>query len=540
MKNKQVAEASRYIQANEQYGKQLKALARVIAGIRESLDLETIFQTTVTELRQLLYTDRVVILRFFSESDWEGEFVYEDAGEIWGSIIDTKVRDMPKGLSSRNFTGGYIPQQDFTAYGDFVSLYQQGEIRVISDIYQDIYQDCYVEMRDMPEALSYAYRFQIRACMTVPLLQGEKFWGLLCVHQCNAPREWLDSEIEFVRQIAGQLSIAIQQVEYSERIQIQAVQLATAVKRQRVLASRVNTIRQSLEQTTRQKEKLNQTLKELQKTQTQLIQDAKMTGLGHLVAGIAHEINNPINFIYGNLSHVGDYTEHLMRLLNLYQKEFPETGQEIKALARKIDLNYIIEDLPMTLDSMQIGAERILQLIESLRTFSRLDHAEMKPVDIHEGIDSTLLILQHRLRATPASSTIEVVKKYGELPKIECYPAQLNQVFMNILGNAIDALEDKSKNRQYENPQIIIHTNVLDTKTILISISDNGCGIPEEMRSQVFDPFFTTKEPGKGTGLGLSISYQIIVEKHGGKIEYFSKPGKSTGFWIEIPIKHGG
>ncbi|PAX49834.1 hypothetical protein CK510_27520 [Brunnivagina elsteri CCALA 953] len=318
---------------------------------------------------------------------------------------------------------------------------------------------------------------------------------------------------------------------YDERLKA----LGRIIERQ---ATQLANTAELLEQTTLQKEKLNETLKELRATQTQLIQGEKMAGLGQLVAGIAHEINNPINFIYGNLSHLGDYAEHLIRLLSLYQQEFPETGQEIKALARKIDLNYIVEDLPMTLDSMQIGAERILQLIASLRTFSRLDHAEIKPVDIHEGIDSTLLILQHRMRATPTLPTIEVIKKYGELPKVECYAAELNQVFMNILGNAIDALEDKCKNRQCKNPQIIIHTNKLDAKTIIICVSDNGCGISEDMRSRIFDPFFTTKEPGKGTGLGLSISYQIIVEKHGGQIEYFSKPGKSTGFWIEIPIKH--
>jgi signal transduction histidine kinase len=500
----QTAKANRDSKTSEQYyDERLKALGRVIDKIRKSIDLDTIFKTTITELRQLLYTDRVSVFRLFPELDWEGEFVYEDVGRAWGSIIDTKICGIPNALS--------FPSR----YEKFASLYQQGKISVISDTYRDCSQNDDLEMLE---------RLQIRACITVPLRIGEKIWGLLSIHQCSNARKWLDSEIEFVQQIAGQLSIAIQQVEYSEQSQRQATQLAK--------------IAELLEQTTLQKEKLNETLKELQATQTQLIQSEKMAGLGQLVAGIAHEINNPINFIYGNLSHLGDYAEHLIRLLSLYQQEFPETGQEIKALARKIDLNYIVEDLPLTLDSMQIGAERILQLIGSLRTFSRLDHAEMKAVDIHEGIDSTLLILQHRMRATPASPTIEVVKKYGELPKVECYAAELNQVFMNILGNAIDALEDKCKNRQYKNPQIIIHTNILDADTIMICISDNGCGISEDMRSRIFDPFFTTKEPGKGTGLGLSVSYQIIVEKHGGQIEYFSKPGKSTGFWIEIPIKH--
>ncbi|BAZ41970.1 GAF sensor signal transduction histidine kinase [Calothrix sp. NIES-4101] len=457
-----------------------KALAMTVEKIRQSLDLDVIFTTTTQEVRSLLQVERVAIYCFYADSS--GEFLAESVAEEWMPLVGNPL--LMKNTTIREF------QSD---------LYGQYQTVAVNDIYAQAYSD---------RQLAFLEQIQAHAYVIVPIFQGEQLWGLLAAYQNGKPRQWLEDEISLLAQIGLQLGVALQQAEL-------------------------------LEQTTLQKEKLNQTLKKLQETQTQLIQGEKMAGLGQLVAGIAHEINNPINFIYGNLSHVGEYSEHLIRLLNLYQKEFPGTGQEIKALARKMDLDYILEDLPKTLGSMQFGAERILQLVESLQTFSQLDRAEMKPVDIHKGIDSTLLILQHRLRATSTSTTIEVVKEYGKLPHVECYAAQLNQVFMNILGNAIDAIETQYKDKHLDNPQIIIHTDVLDTKIIRICISDNGCGIPEELRSRIFDPFFTTKEPGKGTGLGLSISYQIIVDKHGGKIEYLSEPGKGTKFLIEIPVKHG-
>ncbi|MEA5570513.1 GAF domain-containing protein [Calothrix sp. UHCC 0171] len=457
-----------------------KALAMTVEKIRQSLDLHVIFATTTQEVRSLLEVERVAIYCFYA--DGSGEFLAESVAEEWMPLVGNPF--LMKNTTIREF------QSD---------LYGQYQTVAVNDIYAQGYSD---------RQLAFLEQIQAHAYVIVPIFQGEQLWGLLAAYQNGKSRQWLEDEISLLVQIGLQLGVALQQAEL-------------------------------LEQTTLQKEKLNQTLKELQETQTQLIQGEKMAGLGQLVAGIAHEINNPINFIYGNLSHVGEYSEHLMRLLNLYQKEFPGTGQEIKALARKIDLDYILEDLPKTLGSMQFGAERILQLVESLQTFSQLDRAEMRLVDIHKGIDSTLLILQHRLRATSTSTTIEVVKQYGKLPHVECYAAQLNQVFMNLLGNAIDAVETKYKEEQLEIPKIVIHTDVLDTKVIRICISDNGCGIPEGLRSRIFDPFFTTKEPGKGTGLGLSISYKIIVDKHGGKIACFSEPGKGTKFVIEIPVKHG-
>jgi PAS domain S-box-containing protein len=276
---------------------------------------------------------------------------------------------------------------------------------------------------------------------------------------------------------------------------------------------------------------LEQTLSELQNAQTQLIQSEKMSSLGQLVAGIAHEINNPVNFIHGNLTHANNYSQDLLQLVELYQTQIPDPPSIIKSEIDAIDLEFLKEDLPKVLESMKIGSERIREIVLSLRTFSRLDEAEFKAVDIHAGIDSTLMILQSRLKAKSDSPGIEILKDYGTLPPVDCYPGQLNQVFMNILSNAIDALE--------ENPQsslITISTHVLPSNWVSICISDNGAGMSEQVRSRLFDPFFTTKTVGKGTGLGLSISYQIITEKHKGRLLCESAPGKGAKFIIEIPI----
>lgn len=286
---------------------------------------------------------------------------------------------------------------------------------------------------------------------------------------------------------------------------------------------------------------LKTTLAELQRTQAQVIQSEKMSSLGQLVAGVAHEINNPVNFIHGNLSHAQGYAEDLLDFVQLYQQHYPQPVGEIQAMAAEIDLEFLQEDLPKMLASMKVGTDRIRQIVLSLRTFSRMDEAEIKPVNIHEGIDSTLMILQHRLKARPERPTIEVVKDYDVLPLVECYAGQLNQVFMNILTNAIDALEDSNVNRTFQSLQaqpnkITIRTSVVDHHWVQIAIADNGPGIPEAVQQRIFDPFFTTKPIGKGTGMGMSISYQIITEKHGGKLECISQLNQGTEFLIYIPI----
>ena len=283
---------------------------------------------------------------------------------------------------------------------------------------------------------------------------------------------------------------------------------------------------------------LQQVLKDLKKTQMQLIQSEKMSSLGQLVAGVAHEINNPVNFIYGNLQHTDDYTQKLLLLIKLYQNYYPNPEPEIKNANAEADIEYLTEDLPKMLTSMKMGAKRIREIVLSLRIFSRLDEAEFKTADLHEGIESSLLILQHRLKLQNNRPEIKVVKEYDEIPQIQCFAGQLNQVFMNLLANAIDALEDCFQKELCLNPLICISSEQVN-ENVIIRIADNGIGIPEEIQSRLFDPFFTTKAVGKGAGMGLSISYQIITGKHGGSLQCISSPGQGAEFVITIPIRVG-
>ncbi|WP_338421194.1 sensor histidine kinase [Nostoc parmelioides] len=280
---------------------------------------------------------------------------------------------------------------------------------------------------------------------------------------------------------------------------------------------------------------LEQTLKELHTTQIQLIQAERMSSLGHLVAGIAHEINNPIGFIYSNITHTRECINILLELIAAYQLEYPHPSISLQQKIKEADIDFLQKDVTKMLKSMETGSDRIRDIVLSLRNFSRLDESSKKLIDLHEGIESTLLILQHRLQANELLPQIQVIKEYQQLPKINCHASQINQVFMNILNNAIDAL--RSASNTITQPIIEIKTGVIFSEnTVKISISDNGIGIDEISISHIFDPFFTTKSVGSGTGLGLSIAYQIIVKQHRGKLNCISIPGQGTKFEIEIPI----
>ncbi len=348
-----------------------------------------------------------------------------------------------------------------------------------------------------------------------------KIIGVVCCEHLESQRQWTLEEESFVSSITDFVRLVIE-------------------SRDRKIAQEA--WRESETQLRQQTQQLEEALKKLQRTQTQMLQSEKMSSLGQLVAGIAHEINNPVNFIYGNIEPARDYIQDLLNLINLYQECYPDPVPIIQSKIAAIDLDFLRADLPLLLSSMNIGADRIRQIVLSLRNFSRLDEAEYKAVDIHQGIDSTLLILANRLKAKQNLPGIEIIKEYGKLPLVECYAGQLNQVFMNILSNAIDALEERNEQRNQQeieqSPSVIrVRTELIDHNQVAIKIADNALGIPEDIKQRIFDPFFTTKPVGKGTGMGMSISYQIVSENHHGTIECISSPGQGTEFVIVIPLK---
>jgi len=472
-----------------QSAEQRRILFDLVVKIRELLDLETILKTTVQEVRRSLEADRVGIFRFDPDVGFcSGEFVAEDVVPKFDSALAVKVQDY--------------------CFGDhFAPQYRQGQLQVISDVNS---------VGTKVPHLDVIERFHVKAQIVVPLMEGDELWGLLCIHQCTHARNWEEAELEFVTQVAAQISVALRQANLFQQSSL-------------------------LGQTREEANQLSQALNELRTAQMQIIHAEKMASLGQLVAGVAHEINNPINFIYGNLQHAHQYTQDLLRCVELYRHYHPDTAPEIQEFSKKAEIEFLFDDLPKLFQSMQVGTERICEIVTSLRNFSRLDEAELKVANIHEGIDSTLMILQHRLKPSADSNTIYVSKDYDNLPLIECYPGQLNQVFMNLLSNAIDALEERNAQTSPEviaaNPsKIQICTSTLNQDWISIRIADNGLGMEEKVLSRLFDPFFTTKVVGKGTGLGLSISYQIVTDKHKGKIYCQSEPGKGTEFIVELPI----
>ena len=498
IERQQAQEELRQSEANFRELAQREALLnRLASQVRRSLDLNTILETAVQEIRNLLQIDRCFFLWYRPDAEqpvWE--FVQEARSSAFPSLIGYRVTAQAFGpLTARVF------DKEITRVDN---------ARVLTD----------------PVERKFFFSVGYTALLALPIHTTSGEIGVVSCGHSSGSRPWRDSEVELLQAVADNLAIAIDQAQLLEQ-------------------SRTATVT-AQEQATQ----LEQTVRELQRTQAKLVQSEKMSSLGQLVAGVAHEINNPVSFIYGNLIHANQYTEDLLNLVQLYQEYYPHPAPEIKAEAEVIDLDFIQEDLPKILSSMKMGADRIRQIVLSLRNFSRLDEAEMKWVNIHEGIDNTLLILASRLKAKPVGEVgatpfhcgIEVIKDYGDLPEVQCYPGQLNQVFMNILTNAIDAIDEYNKERSVEeiknNPGTIrIHTEVNGTNQVLIRIVDNGPGMTEDVCHRLFDPFFTTKPVGSGTGLGMSISYQIVVEKHGGQLQCISAPGQGAEFLIYVPIE---
>lgn len=470
---------------------------RLTNQIRTTLDLDQILDTAVTEIRHLLNVERCLFA--WCIDDIERPF--------WEVVKEAKEPDLDSAIG--HYSGA--------EFGSLTTRMIVLTAHWIDD----------VNSTDDIVLQTQLVKFQSRSMLAVPIKASLGDIGVIWCHR-SQPSPWTEIEIELLQSVAAQLAIAIDQAELYE----QSRTTATAAQAQT--------------------QKLEQTLRKLQRAQTKLIQTEKMSGLGQLVAGVAHEINNPVNFIYGNINHTTNYAQDLLDLLDLYQQHYPQPVVEILEKMSEIDVDFLKEDLPKTLSSMKIGAERIRQIVLSLRNFSRLDEAEMKPVDIHEGIDSTLMILQHRLKSTDNFPAIALEKYYGDLPLIPCYAGQLNQVFMNILSNAIDALHEHFVSTSYS-PTIVIYTEMREQETNIdirnlnsapqqisyaaIHIRDNGIGMTEAIKEQLFNPFFTTKPIGQGTGLGLAISHQIVVDRHGGQLQCVSEPGKGTEFIIEIPIK---
>ncbi|MGP1372335.1 MAG: GAF domain-containing protein [Almyronema sp.] len=471
-------------------------LLRLSNQIRESLELNIILKTTVSEVYKLLQLDRC----------WFCWCVANPTPALAQQIEQVEIVTEVYCPSLSPLLGQY-PAADL---GSLSQQFLNSEIVCIDDI-ADSYD---------PATQRFLQAQTLASLLAIPIRTRSGKVGVLGCGVSYEVRQWSRDQVDLLQAVASQLAIALEQAELYTKSQVAA----------KVAEDKAQQLEAALEN--------------LKQAQLQLIQTEKLSGIGQMVAGVAHEINNPVTFIHGNLEYLNEYAKSLLHLVQIYQQEYPQQTPAIAAAIEAAELDFLVEDLPKVVASMTMGATRIQDIVLSLKNFSRLDQAKPQPTNIHEGIDSTLLILSHRLKPRDAFPGIRVVKEYGDLPWVDCYAGQLNQVFMNILANAVDALEEQASSNEvsdaaneFSPPTIWICTaaNVCDRVTI--RIKDNGPSIPAANLNQLFDPFFTTKPSGKGTGLGLSISHQIVVDHHGGQLVCHSENGKGTEFVIEIPIR---
>ncbi|MFQ4143048.1 AAA family ATPase [Chlorogloeopsis sp. ULAP02] len=492
-------------------------------SISQSLDLASVIKASQAlsgeiELEQLLSTLMEVLM--------------ENAGASKSALVLSKSENLDLTVTAINSTSVGI-KFPFTSleFSHDVPINLINYVKRTREIF--VQDDAKIEQ--FLSGDRYISEQQPKSLLCIPIINQGKFLGILYLENNLTTGAFTRDRIELLKVITTQAAISLEN----------AILYKDLTETKERLEQYSHTLEEKVEERTQELNEKNRSLQQvildLQSTQTQLIQSEKMSSLGQMIAGIAHEINNPINFIHGNIAHARDYVQDLLDLITVYQHEYSNNSAIVAQKAEEIDLNFLLEDLPKLLDSMKIGTSRIRNIVLGLRNFSRLDEADMKPVDIHEGIDNTLMILQHRLKAKSDRPEIQVIKEYKKMPEVTCYAGQLNQVFMNILSNAIDTLEEKINNsKDINSPNlnliILISTQLIDNHRVKIRIADNGLGMPELIKSKIFDPFFTTKAVGRGTGLGLSISYQIIVEKHKGQLKCNSTPEQGTEFIIEIPI----